>query len=301
MEKLTFYIVDVFAEEKYAGNQLAVFRHCGNLSTEQMQRIAKEINYSETTFILSEEMREGGYDVRIFTPDRELPFAGHPTLGTAFILQQEVIGQPVESVTLNLKVGPIPVTLNYPNGTIDLLWMRQNPPTFGRKFEATTIAPILNLDPSDLDDRYPIQEVSTGLPFFIVPLKTQRSLKQAKTNRDRLFELLQTTDAQAMLIFCPEPYQPINQLSVRVFVDAMGIPEDPATGSANGCLAGYLAKYDYFGDPLQVTHHALEIRVEQGYEIGRPSLLFLKAQKSGDAIEVSVGGQVVLVARGEFV
>jgi trans-2,3-dihydro-3-hydroxyanthranilate isomerase len=295
MEKLTFYIVDVFAEEKYAGNQLAVFRNAGSLSTEQMQRIAKEMNYSETTFILSEEMWEGGYDLRIFTPDRELPFAGHPTLGTAFILQQEVIGQPIESVTLNLKVGQIPVTLNYTNGAIGLLWMRQNPPTFGQKFEAEMIAPILNLDPSDLDDRYPIQEVSTGLPFFIVPLKSQQSLKQAKTNRDRLFELIETTDAQAMLIFCPETYQSSNQLSVRVFVDAMGIPEDPATGSANGCLAGYLAKYDYFGDPF------LEIRVEQGYEIGRPSLLFLKAQKSGDAIEVSVGGQVVLVARGEFV
>jgi trans-2,3-dihydro-3-hydroxyanthranilate isomerase len=302
MEKLTFYIVDVFAEEKYAGNQLAVFRNGASLSTQQMQRIAKEINYSETTFIVSEEMRDGGYDVRIFTPSQELPFAGHPTLGTAFILQQ-VIEQPVGSVTLNLKVGQIPVTLSYIDGTIDLLWMRQNPPTFGRTFDAATIAPILNLDPSDLDDRYPIQEVSTGLPFFIVPLKNQRSLKQAKTNRDRLFELIKTTDAKAMLIFCPETYHSVNQLSVRVFVDAMGIPEDPATGSANGCLAGYLANYDYFGDPLQVTRrdHPFEIRVEQGYEIGRPSLLFLKAQKLGDQIEVSVGGQVVLVARGEFV
>ena len=295
MEKLPFYIVDVFAEEKYAGNQLAVFRNATHLSTEQMQRIAKEINYSETTFILSEVPDQREYPVRIFTPNQELPFAGHPTLGTAFILQQEIIRQPVETVTLNLKVGQIPVTMLYANGRIDRLWMQQNSPTFGQRFEAEAIAPILNLDLSDLDDRYPIQAVSTGLPFIIVPLKHQQALKQAKTNRDRLFALIETTEAKAMLIFCPETRHPINQLSVRVFVDAMGIPEDPATGSANGCLAGYLAKYDYFGD------QPVEIRVEQGYEMGRPSLLFLKAQKTSDQIAVAVGGQVVMVARGEFV
>ncbi|NJR50389.1 MAG: PhzF family phenazine biosynthesis protein [Leptolyngbyaceae cyanobacterium CSU_1_3] len=299
MENLPFYIVDVFAEEKYAGNQLAVFRNAAHLSTQQMQRIAKEINFSETTFILSEVPRDGGYEVRIFTPKQELPFAGHPTLGTAFVLQQEVIQQPVETVRLNLQVGQISVTVGYRDGAIDLLWMRQNPPVFGQKFAPETIAPILNLDPSDLDDRYPIQAVSTGLPFIIVPLKDRRSLQQAKTNQARLFDLIATTEAQATLLFCPVEH-PDYQLSVRVFVDAMGIPEDPATGSANGCLAGYLVEYGYFeGD------RPVDIRVEQGSEIGRPSLLFLRAQKKpaqtlGETIEVSVGGHVVAVARGEF-
>ena len=113
MEKLTFYILDVFAEEKYAGNQLAVVRDAGGLSDAEMQKIAKEMNYSETTFILSEQPRGGAYDVRIFTPEIEVPFAGHPTLGTAFVIQQEIVGEPVEVVNLNLKVGQIPVTFNY--------------------------------------------------------------------------------------------------------------------------------------------------------------------------------------------
>ena len=292
---MQFYIVDVFAEEKYAGNQLAVFRGGENLSTEQMQRIAKEINYSETTFIGSEIVENGRYSVRIFTPQQELPFAGHPTLGTAFILQQEVIRQPIETVTLNLKVGQIPVTLSYQDQQIDLLWMLQNSPIFGQQFDRETIAPILALNVDELDDRYPIQEVSTGLPFIIVPLKKQRSLQQSKIDREKLFELIATTEAQAILVFCPETYHAENQLCVRVFVDGLGIPEDPATGSANGCLAGYLAEYHYFGDS------PVDVRVEQGYEMGRPSLLLLKAQRTDAEIEVSVGGHVVMVAKGEFV
>ena len=292
---MQFYIVDVFAEEKYAGNQLAVFRGGENLSTEQMQRIAREINYSETTFIGSEIVENGGYSVRIFTPQQELPFAGHPTLGTAFILQQEVIRQPIETVTLNLKVGQIPVTLSYQDQQIDLLWMRQNSPIFGQQFDRETIALILNLKVDELDDRYPTQEVSTGLPFIIVPLKKQRSLQQSKINREKLFELIATTEAQAILVFCPETYHAENQLCVRVFVDGLGIPEDPATGSANGCLAGYLVQYKYFGDS------PVNVRVEQGYEMGRPSLLLLKAQRTDAEIEVSVGGHVVMVAKGEFV
>ncbi|MCY7323859.1 MAG: PhzF family phenazine biosynthesis protein [Phormidesmis sp. CAN_BIN36] len=292
---MQFYIVDVFAEEKYAGNQLAVVRGAADLSTKQMQQIAREINYSETAFIPSERVENGGYPVRIFTPQQELPFAGHPTLGTAFILQQEVIGKPIEAVVLNLKVGQIPVTLSYQDQQIDLLWMRQNPPVFGQQFDRETIAPILALNVDELDDRYPIQEVSTGLPFIIVPLKKQRSLQQSKINREKLFELIATTEAQAILVFCPETYHVENQLCVRVFVDGLGIPEDPATGSANGCLAGYLVQYKYFGDS------PVDVRVEQGYEMGRPSLLLLKAQKKDTTIEISVGGHVVMVAKGEFV
>ena len=292
---MRFYIVDVFAEEKYAGNQLAVVRGTADLPTQQMQQIAREINYSETAFILSERVENGGYPVRIFTPQQELPFAGHPTLGTAFVLQQEVIGQPTETVVLNLRVGQIPVTLSYRDQQIDLLWMRQNQPTFGQRFERETIAPILALDVDELDDRYPIQEVSTGLPFIIVPLKKQRSLQQSKVDREKLFELIATTEAKAILVFCPETYHAENQLCVRVFVDGLGIPEDPATGSANGCLAGYLVQHKYLGDS------PVDVRVEQGYEMGRPSLLLLKAQKTGAAIEVSVGGHVVMVAKGEFV
>lgn len=295
MEKLNFYIVDVFAEQKYTGNQLAVFTNAGNLSDVQMQRIAKEMNYSETTFVTSTEVRDGGYDVRIFTPVKELPFAGHPTLGTAYIIQQEIIQKPVETINLNLKVGQIPVTLYYADEALDILWMRQKPPTFHQTFTADVLAAVLNLKPDDIDSRFPIQEVSTGVPFIIVPLKTHSALKRSKVNKDKYFELISNTQATEILIFCPETYSADNDLSVRVFADALGIPEDPATGSANGCLAGYLVKYSYFGE------QPINLRVEQGYEIGRPSLLLLKAQKNADSIEVNVGGKVIMVAKGEFV
>jgi trans-2,3-dihydro-3-hydroxyanthranilate isomerase len=295
MKKLTFYIVDVFAVEKYTGNQLAVFTDAVALSDEQMQRLAKEMNYSETTFITSPELRDKGYDVRIFTPGRELPFAGHPTLGTAYIIQQSLINEPVEKVNLNLKVGQIPVTWHNTDDVGEVLWMRQNPPTFHQTLDASLLAPVLSLDLDEIDLRFPIQEVSTGIPFIIVPLKTHESLKRIRINRDKYFELVENTQSKEILVFCPETYAPENDLSVRVFAEYLGIPEDPATGSANGCLAGYLVEHSYFGEK------PVDVRVEQGYEIGRPSLLLLKAHKQEDSIEVSVGGKVVMVAKGEFV
>ena len=294
---MNFYIVDVFAESKYAGNQLAVFCGAGvaELSEAQMLMIAREINYSETTFVRSTEPQNGGYDVRIFTPKQELPFAGHPTLGTAFVLQQEIINKPVEQVILNLAVGQIPVTFNYQNQVADVLWMRQKSPRFGQFLSAETLANILNLEVNEIDDRFRIQEVSTGVPFIIVPLKTLASLKKAQVKLDEYFELIETTEAKDILIFCPETYSDINDLNVRVFANSLGIPEDPATGSANGCLAGYLVNYAYFGQDL------INVKVEQGYEIDRPSLLLLKSQRKDGQIEVLVGGKVVMVAKGEFV
>ncbi len=294
---MNFYIVDVFAESKYAGNQLAVFCGAGvaELSDAEMLQIAREMNYSETTFVRSSEPQNGGYDVRIFTPKKELPFAGHPTLGTAFVLQQEIINKPVEQVILNLAVGQIPVTFNYQNEAADVLWMRQNSPTFGKVISAETLASVLNLEVNAIDERFPIQEVSTGIPFIIVPLKTLASLKKAKVNLDKYFQLIETTKAKEILIFCPETYSDVNDLSVRVFAHSLGIPEDPATGSANGCLAGYLVNYAYFGKD------AIDVKVEQGYEIDRPSLLLLQSQRKDGEIEVLVGGRVVMIAKGEFV
>lgn len=295
MKALTFYIVDVFAVGKYTGNQLAVFTDARGIDESDMQRIAKEINYSETTFMTSLGIKNGGYDVRIFSPNKELPFAGHPTLGTAYIIQQFIIQKPVDTVKINLQVGQIPVSWRDIENTGEVLWMRQNLPTFHKKLAATDLLPVLSLNQEEIDPRFPIQEVSTGIPFIIVPLKTQASLKRISINREKYFELVEKTQAKEILVFCPETYAAENDLSVRVFAECLGIPEDPATGSANGCLAGYLAEYSYFGEKF------VDIRVEQGYEIGRPSLLLLKAEKNEDAIEVSVGGKVVMVAKGEFV
>ena len=295
MGKRDFYIVDVFAEEKYAGNQLGVFRNAADLSDMDMQRIAKEMNYSETTFILTDEKKDGGFDVRIFTPEAELPFAGHPTLGTAFVIQQEILKKSVEKIVLNLKVGQIPVTFGYKENQPDILWMKQKPPVFGQEIDKGQMARSLNLEESALDERFPIQEVSTGIPFLIVPLKSLAHLKKAKVDFPKFMNVVENIQAKASLVFCPESRENQNDLSVRVFVEYYGIPEDPATGSANGCLAGYLAKHRYFGQ------NRVDVRVEQGHEIGRPSLLYLKAEEKADGIDVFVGGKAIMVAKGTFV
>lgn len=294
MTNLPMVIVDVFTQTRYAGNQLAVFRHAEALSDEEMLKIAQEMNYSETTFIRSDEPTDGGYDVRIFTTVSELPFAGHPTLGTAYVIQQEILGEPEAEVILNLKVGQIPVTVQDEG----VLWMQQKSPSFGHEFGAATIAAMLGLEPDEIDSRFPVQSASTGLAFIIVPLTSLHAVRRAKVNLERFKTLIDSVDdplkADALLVFSPETYHKENQLNARVFVDFHGAPEDPATGSANGALAGYLVKHQYFGTP------EIDCRVEQGYEINRPSLLMLRARPVGDDIEVRVGGHVVMVAKGEL-
>lgn len=290
MGRLAFSIVDVFAEEKYAGNQLAVVRYGKDLVDVEMQKIARETNYSETTFIITDKKHDEGYDVRIFTPKEEVPFAGHPALGTAYVIRQEIIRKPVDKVLLNLKVGQIPVTF----GSDEILWMRQKEPTFGRTFESEEISRILSIETEAIDDRFPIETVSTGLPFMIVPLRKLEIVKKCSVVKDLYFDLIKDTEAKSILVFSPETYNAENSLNVRVFVDYFGIPEDPATGSANGCLAAYLVKHRYF------ETEQLKIRVEQGYEVGRPSLLYLNADFRGGTINVSVGGKVIPIVKGEF-
>jgi trans-2,3-dihydro-3-hydroxyanthranilate isomerase len=295
------YVVDVFAERKFGGNQLAVVRNCLSFSDEEMQKLAREFNFSETTFILSDEKENGGYNVRIFTPKEELPFAGHPTLGTAFIIQKEILRQPVERISLNLKVGQIPVKFTYrEDGQPDLLWMQQLEPKFKEiKVPRKGIAEMLSLEEMNLDPSFPVQEVSTGLPTTIVPLKSLDGVKRAKTNREKYFQLVDSDSvSKNILVFAREAYSEKNDLNVRVFCEYFGITEDPATGSGNGALAAYLVKNKYFGKP-----RIENLRVEQGYEIGRQSLLFLTSAEDGKTgkISVYVGGRVQSVVKGELV
>jgi len=295
MTTVPFHIVDVFAEQRYAGNQLAVFRNTRGLSDDEMQRIAKEMGFSETTFIPSTTERDGGYDVRIFTPAAEVPFAGHPTLGTAYIIRQEIVRAPVEQVKLNLKVGQIPVRFDCQNDGRDILWMTPKEATFGEVFDAGEIAPLLTLDRADMDADFPIQAVSTGLPFILLPLRSLEAVRRAGVLTDKWLDWVKDRPAKMLFVFCRQAVDPVNHIHARAFADYYGIVEDPATGSANSCFAAYLVKHRYFGT------HQVDVRVEQGYEIGRPSLIYLRAKQSGRRIEVNVGGKVIPIARAELI
>jgi len=284
-----FYLLDVFGNSKYTGNQLAVFTDTGDLPSAEMQLIAREINFSETTFITSRQQQQGGYPVRIFTPGKEVAFAGHPTLGTAHIIRKYIDPSHSGMTKLNLAVGQIPVTFD-----ADLVWMQQNQPTFGDTLPTQVIADLLNLRVGDLDDRFPIMDVSTGLPFTIVPLKNQDALKRAGINHGVFPDYIEKAWAKGIMVFCPEGYDSNQDLSTRVFVDYFGIPEDPATGSATGCLAAYLVKSGMFGKcRLQMT-------IGQGYEIGRPSELLIQAELKNQEYEINVGGKVFEVAEGDW-
>lgn len=289
---LPYYIVDVFAEQRYAGNQLAVFVKPDGLSDVEMQQIAHEINYAETTFVLSDKQNDGGYQVRIFTPAEEVPFAGHPTLGTAFVIREIMEQSQAKTIKLNLKVGQIPVNIEDPN-----LWMRQINPSYGNHLIVETMADVLGLGLEDFDERFPIEAVSTGLPFYIVPLKNLAAVKKAKVDRPKWLKVLAQNpqSAKMMLVFSPETYHLENDLNCRMFGEELGVIEDAATGSANGCFLAWLLKHNYFNKT------ELALRIEQGYEMNRPSLLLHKGKKINDQeFEINIGGQVQLVAEGKW-
>ena len=221
--------------------------------------------------------------MRIFTPESELPFAGHPTLGTAYLLKNHIVGFETPELVLNLGVGPIKVWFEADG----VIWMRQNSPTFGKTLDAEIAAAKVGLAALDLRSEFPCQYVSTGLEFLIVPVKDLATLRRASA--------VPGSGQQGVLAFCCEPYETEHHFSSRMFAPGLGVSEDAATGSATGCLAAYLAEHQVSGSPV-----ARGI-VGQGFEIGRPSALHLLAEKgAGKSSEfvVEVGGKVNLVAEG---
>lgn len=287
---MTYYILDVFAKTRYSGNQLAVFLAPGDLSSSEMQKIAREINFSETTFITSPTRRAGGYDVRIFTPEEELPFAGHPTLGTAFILDKYIDDNPSSEIILNLPVGPIRVKRRD-----DVYRMSQNQPEYGKTYDISYLSEILELGEEAFDHQFPIEEVSTGLPFTIVPLKNMLHIKSSIVNRSAYKRFIEKAWGKGIMVFCRDGYEPHHSLSSRVFVEYAGIPEDPATGSATGCLAAYLLKHNVF------KSKDIELTVGQGYEINRPSELFIQASLKDYDYQINIGGKVIQIAEGKWI
>jgi trans-2,3-dihydro-3-hydroxyanthranilate isomerase len=191
-----------------------------------------------------------------------------------------------------MKAGRIPVTFSYKGDEIDILWMKQLNPVFGQMHSKDKFADFLGLKQSDIDPDYPIQEVSTGVYFFIIPLSSREALYRVKIDWDKLLKYTKFTKAKWPHMFCGEPESKLNHLKARMITS---FTEDPATGSANGCLAGYLIKHRYFDSP------EIDVRVEQGNEVGRPSLLYLKSKETESRIEVNVGGKCAMVAHGKFI
>ncbi len=287
------HLVDVFTDRPCSGNQLAVVTGAKGLTARQMQAFAREMNFSETTFVLGDQPSGGGWPVRIFTPTEELPFAGHPTLGTAHVIRHQLLGGRVDRVTLALEAGLTPVFVER-DAKRELYWMRQRFPNFGKRLPRKAVATVLGLSPADLDS-HPIEEVSTGLPYLVVPVRTRRALERIRVDREALLKLVGDLDAKAIIAFAPGAGRAGHQLSARVFVDYYGVPEDAATGSANGCLAAWLVQHRYLKD------EAIDVKVEQGTSMGRPSSLHLRAMRTSRGIEIRVGGGVVDVARGSVV
>jgi len=279
-----FHILDVFAEGPYAGNQLAVMPEGHLFGEAEMQKIARAFNFAETTFVCGGSVASG-FDVRIFTPSTELPFAGHPTLGTAWLLREQM-SEPTDTITLNLRVGKIPVEF----GVDGVAFMTQQQPEFLRDLDQQALQTLLGLGADAFDDGYPIEEVSTGIPFIIVPLKDHKVLKQISLNHAGWSQL----GRAGVLAFSTPGYDPDQALSARMFAGPIGVVEDAATGSANGCLAAWLQKHSYLGGS------DVNIRVGQGYEIERPSQLYLKASGEVDNMTIKVGGRVNSVAEGQW-
>jgi len=294
---LNFHIVDVFAEEKYQGNQLAVFENADGLSDEMMLKIAREINFQETTFIISDKEKNDGFDVRIFTPEYEVPFAGHPTLGTAFVLLNSSQNTDKQKITLNLKIGQIPV-----NKEKETLWLEISNPVFGKNFNSE-IANLFGLKAEDIDKKYPIEVVSTGLPYLILPLKNLDTIQRIKFNDEQVKNWLienhlYKTNAPdelttAFFAFTRETKKAENQLHARMFCyENEKILEDTATGSANSCLLAYLLKYEA---------NKISYRVEQGHEMGRPSLIQIRGElNEKQNFSLKVGGKTKLIAQGKW-
>jgi trans-2,3-dihydro-3-hydroxyanthranilate isomerase len=292
MQGMRYLIVDVFCEQKFKGNQLAVFLDAGSLDGAAMQSLAREMNFSESTFILDSKTNEKGWPVRIFTPRAEIPFAGHPTLGTSWVIAHELLETQPESLTLDLQAGPILVRFES-DASGELMWMTQNQPEFQAGPDAVPIAAALGLDLSDIDTRFPIERVSTGLPFLLVPVVSLQAMQKARVQGEA-YDTLCKQDHKAIFLFTAETVDPINKVHARMFADAFGVPEDPATGSANGCLAAWLVRHRYFGVA------EIDLTVEQGVEMGRASRLYLRASENEGTFSIQVGGRVIPVAEGRL-
>ncbi len=281
---------DVFASRALEGNSLAVFHDGRGLTDAEMQALAKEMNLSETTFILPRDAateRERGVRVRIFTVQEELPFAGHPTLGTAFALRGQ---SGAKEVVLELNVGKVPVNFEDAAGSPPFGEMTQIDPVFGVQHERSAIAEATGLRVQDFDDSLPIQTVSTGLAYTVTPLKSLAVIQDLQINLGRATEYLAKTGGKFFYFVSRETVDREARLHARMlFYNS----EDPATGSAAGCTAAWMVAHG-------VAQPDERVLIEQGVEMKRPSRIFVRASRSDNrVVNVRVGGHSIEIMRGE--
>ena len=297
-----FVQLDVFTQTALAGNPLAIFPDARGLTDAEMQALAREMNLSETTFIFprdaATEAREGK-KVRIFTVETELPFAGHPTLGTALYLYASESTKPAE-ISLDLKAGKIPVrfTANAENAGRERVdgqvfgEMRQRDPEFGAPFSRADVARVIGIPVNEIHSKWPIQPVSTGFSFTIVPFRNRQTLSDLTFGYSQAAEFLRKTGANLFYFLCPERRE--GQLEARARMFFYG-GEDPATGSAAGCAASWMVQHGVANSDEQVV-------IQQGVECRRPSEMHVRATREGERVtNVRVGGYAVEILRGTVV
>jgi len=290
-KKLQMVQLDVFSDARFRGNQLAVILDGGGLTDDQMQAIARETNLSETTFVLPREPEvetAKGIRVRIFTVVEELPFASHPTLGTAFAIRNN---SESEQITLDLNVGSVPVRFENRPGQLAFGEMTQVDPKFGTQHERAAVAQATGLNIEDFDPDLPIETVSTGVPFTVTPLRSLERIRNLRIDQSRAAEYLSKGDGKFFYFVCRETMNPDARLHARmIFYNG----EDPATGSAAGCATAWMVAHD-------VAKPEERVLIEQGIEMRRPSKIFVRASKKDNrVVNVRVGGHAVEVIRGEI-
>jgi trans-2,3-dihydro-3-hydroxyanthranilate isomerase len=303
MREYRFVQVDVFTDRPFGGNPLAVFPEAEGLTPEEMQSLAREMNLSETTFVFPPEGPRADFAVRIFTPAKELPFAGHPVVGTHWVLAhlgRVDLREPTTEVRFELGVGELPAALHVSDGQVGRVVMTQDRPGFLAVLEdVANLAAGLGLEPEAITDtRLPVQVVSTGMPQMMVPVRSLAEIQKLDAGRldaaalDRACRSLHTDCA---MTFCLETVAPESTVHARLFAPALGIPEDPATGSANGALGAYLVHHR----AVPINRPTTTIQSEQGAEMGRPSTIYVEVDSDDSGVTgVRVGGQVVPIAEG---
>ena len=299
MRSYRYLHYDVFTDHLFGGNQLAVFLDGRGLSPETMQAIAKEMNFSETTFVLPPERKGTDARMRIFTPAGELPMAGHPTIGSTYALARSgVIGPDRDTFVFGLGVGPVPVSLSWKNKTLNFAWMTQPNPTFGEPIvDPAGAAAALGLSTAAVSGTgLPVQVVSCGVPFLFIPLTTRQAVDGAMLDTDALAAFYESSKkaAHGVFVFSAQPGGDKATVYSRMFAPSLGVGEDPATGSASGPLGCYLLRHKVV--TLEKARAMLSL---QGVKMGRPSHVHISIGATKNEItSVRVGGEAVVAGEG---